>query len=371
MVELKDYVMNASILISLIYLSSFIHKHWFVHSSKVIKYILFCLLCIFAGWISMFYGIHMVTNSVIFDLRFVPIIITLFLLPNPIIVLIIAVGIGLSRLSYGLSAAAIVGLINVIVMGLAGIFLSRIIHKLSFLKKTTLIVIIINILNVVIISYLGVIPTSTYLASILPVALPLNILFSFLLVLIIKDLQSEFKYRMELQEKANKDPLTKLYNRRGFKRYYNQLILSEKNNIEQESITLAFIDIDKFKRINDQHGHLIGDLVLQEISRIIITHLRSSDIVTRYGGDEIVAILPNCSKTGAIQAFEKIRKLFEETPLEINERQIPITLSIGIATSPSISMRDLLEVADDAVYQAKREGRNRVICIDRYKKDSD
>lgn len=177
----------------------------------------------------------------------------------------------------------------------------------------------------------------------------------------VKDLKVEYINKLDLLNKANQDPLTKLYNRRAFMHYYHKLTSEHSDSFP---ISVAFIDLDHFKRVNDQYGHIVGDRVLQNISNLITDHLRSIDIIARYGGEEFVVILPKCNKEDAMTALQRIRKTIEKGRIQVNEHMLKVTISVGIATTSEVGSKLLLKAADDAVYLAKEKGRNMVVCTD-------
>ena len=120
------------------------------------------------------------------------------------------------------------------------------------------------------------------------------------------------------------------------------------------------IDLDHFKRLNDQHGHSAGDAVLREVARTIMASVRTTDIACRYGGEELLVLLPDCSLDEATQRAETLRSRIEQLSNVTNGQSV--TASLGVACSPETTAEpgELVAVADAALYQAKRLGRNRV-----------
>ena len=158
------------------------------------------------------------------------------------------------------------------------------------------------------------------------------------------------------------DPLTDIYNRR-------QLDSSLKNEINraarfQQSFSIALFDIDHFKMVNDTYGHQVGDMILKDVSAVIKSNSRNTDIVGRLGGDEFLVILPNTQMQGALTCVERVRLVVEKYGL-FRQKSYPkcqITLSIGLAEfNNSLDTPErLLNKADKALYQSKQKGKNRV-----------
>jgi diguanylate cyclase (GGDEF)-like protein len=161
---------------------------------------------------------------------------------------------------------------------------------------------------------------------------------------------------------ASTDPMTGLYNQRQL-----WLILDrelERARRYNHLCSLAMIDIDDFKNYNDRHGHLQGDEILKQAAEIFREQIRNSDIAARYGGEEFVVVMPETGKELAMLVGEKLRRAFAEFPFPSRETQPGglLTISIGIATFPrdAAGARELIDMADKALYQAKRAGKNRV-----------
>ncbi|MBU3013891.1 cache domain-containing protein [Poseidonibacter lekithochrous] len=172
-----------------------------------------------------------------------------------------------------------------------------------------------------------------------------------------------------LKEMTLRDPLTNLYNRRYFESIIDELMsLSIR---EEESLCLIMLDIDKFKNINDNYGHDIGDEVLKKLADNLLSRLRQSDVITRIGGEEFAIVFPKTSIDGAYKTSEKIRKAVEKLEIKIKENiLISFTVSIGIAIFDKNIDKDvhsILKRADIALYQAKDTGRNKVVVFNENK----
>jgi two-component system cell cycle response regulator len=166
-----------------------------------------------------------------------------------------------------------------------------------------------------------------------------------------------------LEQLAQTDPLTQLLNRRA---------LTERISAEMEralrydaTLALLMIDLDHFKKVNDNYGHLVGDDVLRDVGQLLLETIRGSDIVARYGGEEFLMLLPETDDTGAQAFAERIREAVQLHPFNggAGGTALALTTSIGVAVYPAArieSVEDLLARADAALYRAKADGRNRV-----------
>ncbi len=168
----------------------------------------------------------------------------------------------------------------------------------------------------------------------------------------------------QLRELATKDSLTGLYN-------HGLLIdLFEKELVKQvcnnENISFVMLDIDYFKRINDSYGHTTGDMVLREISSLLNKAVRCNDITARYGGEEFSIILVNTNLDETMQICERIRKTVEEHVFILDDLRISLTVSLGFyfkTPNDFRKLKDMIKLTDEALYQAKRNGRNRVEIV--------
>ena len=126
------------------------------------------------------------------------------------------------------------------------------------------------------------------------------------------------------------------------------------------------IDLDGFKPVNDKHGHLFGDRLLRAVAGEIARSLRISDVAARYGGDEFAVILPHTRPEGALRVCERIRRAVEQITLEAAADRVGVTASLGVADYPSDDVstaEDLIHAADEALYGAKRGGKNRYSAV--------
>ncbi len=168
----------------------------------------------------------------------------------------------------------------------------------------------------------------------------------------------------KLYEKAKHlstiDPLTDLFNMRYFLDF-SQLEFERCHRYER-TLSVAMVDIDHFKSVNDSYGHTTGDAVLSEIADRIQKSVRSVDVVARYGGEEFIILMPETNLNEAGWVAERVRQVVNESPMNVNEKNICVTLSVGVAEKSRATMQldDLIKAADKALYIAKANGRNRV-----------
>jgi diguanylate cyclase (GGDEF)-like protein len=176
--------------------------------------------------------------------------------------------------------------------------------------------------------------------------------------LILKEEQF-IKINEELKELAEKDFLSKLYNRRSFENISKELLYLAKR--ESTNTCLVMIDIDRFKNVNDTYGHQIGDYVLSSLSELMNQYKRASDVIARYGGEEFVILLPKTSREGAIIYSENLRKKIESSDIKIDNLTLNITVSMGLTLfKENESIYSAINRADEGLYLSKRNRRNQV-----------
>lgn len=176
-----------------------------------------------------------------------------------------------------------------------------------------------------------------------------------------------------LRKLVYKDPLTGLYNRRGFldegEKIFSTVRLAADKSVRRKSffiqdLALIFIDIDNFKKINDSFGHKTGDLVLKGVADVLIDSVRLSDLVGRWGGEEMLVLLVGASSSDAKKIAENLRQKLQESKIKAGSRVIKLTASLGVASiGRELNLENLIRKADEAMYQAKKLGKNRVVII--------
>ncbi|MBZ9611104.1 sensor domain-containing diguanylate cyclase [Rheinheimera maricola] len=209
---------------------------------------------------------------------------------------------------------------------------------------------------------------SRYMAqncSMLPLTAPDGM--SRYIVLLIEDATDAYVYQQQLQqsvvqlEQANRtDGLTGVFNRH----YWQQQLGYEIQRAQryQHPLSLLLFDLDKFKDLNDHYGHLGGDFVLIELSKVIASLLRDTDLLGRYGGEEFGIILPETGLTGAMQVANRICDKVAQHKMVFNQQGIKATVSIGVVSYTEQTVDELIQYADTALYSAKRQGRNRAVA---------
>ena len=159
------------------------------------------------------------------------------------------------------------------------------------------------------------------------------------------------------------DELTGMYNRRHFENTFEREFMRSKRY--GSKLSIAIIDIDLFKKINDTYGHLAGDYILSEVGFMISDNFRKTDMAFRYGGEEFVVILTETDANQAFIPLERLRKSIEENSFEKDGKNIKVTISIGISSDieGSDTTDEFFEKADKALYEAKNSGRNKTVIL--------
>jgi diguanylate cyclase (GGDEF)-like protein len=168
-------------------------------------------------------------------------------------------------------------------------------------------------------------------------------------------------FQRQMSESALRDGLTRAYN----KRYFSDRIESEFQYAIRHTtpLSLIFLDIDHFKKINDVHGHQAGDMVLAQLATLVMSMLGEDETFARYGGEEFAVVARGVDLEAAAALSERLRAAVEAHPFIFQGTAVPVTISVGVARAPASGMSgsgDLVARADEAMYAAKRGGRNRV-----------
>ncbi|MCI1477093.1 MAG: diguanylate cyclase [Clostridium beijerinckii] len=354
---LKLLFANAAMLISFLYLGSQMLNDEFIKSNSKIKVKLcFGILSGLSGCILIFYGINLTQNTII-DFRIIPVIIASIyggFIPTFISVFIIIL---FRLIFFEISFSSLITSANLFILLIIFTIISR--YKINFSKKYFLMTIV-NIISTII--WISLVLKDMNL--ILP-ALG-NFVISIIMVSTVVYYELNYisktnKMYKKLKVDSRKDFLTGLNNVRAFNGILDKTI---RNTLQKkENLSILMIDIDFFKHINDTYGHHSGDLVLKQLSKILIDSCRTFDVISRNGGEEFTAVLLDCNYKHAVDIAEKIRKNVECNTFKLdNNATAKITVSIGISSYPDITknINTLLSKADNALYLAKRTGRNKV-----------
>lgn len=257
-------------------------------------------------------------------------------------------------LAFGaVTTATVVAAVNTMLIAISVGFLFK--SKLSYWKKWIYSLVICNVLTslvfVINLREDSVMPVVIYIIMMSAGGWFAAYLFQFL---------SKAKAHFDKMEReATVDYLTGLNNHRTFDEKYNAALQSAAD--KKEYLSIALVDIDFFKKVNDQYGHSNGDTVLKQLGDVLIRTARSYDTVSRNGGEEFSVLMFDSPHDHALLNAEKIRYAVENYDFILNDgRIIRLTVSIGVATYPDTNRDDLIDQADDALYNAKSEGRNAV-----------
>lgn len=180
------------------------------------------------------------------------------------------------------------------------------------------------------------------------------------------ELQAELLAAREaLREQATKDFLTRIWNRSSILEILDRELARAAR--EERPVGIVLSDVDKFKSINDTHGHFAGDAVLTETARRMQSSIRAYDAIGRYGGEEFLIILPGCDEPCTFGQAERMRRYLRDDPMTLGDTMITVTASFGctsILPESSLSAEALIRTADEALYKAKADGRDRVVYLD-------
>jgi len=186
------------------------------------------------------------------------------------------------------------------------------------------------------------------------------LLFSSIIIifnLLSNNIKLEAQKREMLLKEANYDELTGLYNKKKFFEHARVIFENaERGNID---FALAMIDLDDFKLVNDQYGHMAGDHILKKTAQLIKNNIRKTDLAARFGGEEFCLVLTGVNKKAAYQKIEEIRKKIAEHNFIYQEEIINLTVSAGISLEIKDSIKSMIIKADKLLYKSKKEGKNR------------
>jgi diguanylate cyclase (GGDEF)-like protein len=171
----------------------------------------------------------------------------------------------------------------------------------------------------------------------------------------------EAEYHEEIYRLTIMDALTETHNKRYFIEFLDRELARSARY--SRPLSMLMVDIDRFKMINDEMGHLGGDFALRELAARIKGSIRKEELFARYGGEEFAIVLPEATRDGAVALSERLLAVVAQTPFLFEEKSFKVTVSIGVATTlgeTNVTPTELIRRADEMLYQAKRDGRNRV-----------
>jgi diguanylate cyclase (GGDEF)-like protein len=172
----------------------------------------------------------------------------------------------------------------------------------------------------------------------------------------------EAEYHEEIYRLTIVDGLTEIHNKRYLMEFLDRELARSIRH--HRPLALILFDLDHFKNVNDELGHLAGDYTLRELAACVKASVRREELFARYGGEEFAIVLPESSREGACVAAERIRALVENHPFEYEGKNYPVTISLGVGLTTGetpLSSQELIRLADEKMYQAKNEGRNQVV----------
>jgi diguanylate cyclase len=355
---IKQLFINSCILITFISIfHNFVKNKDAKYNSSIHFNILIGAFSGLLGILLMLFSVQ-VTPKIITDFRALPILLSALYGGTwpPIAASII---IGTFRILYfGVSETSIIAVIVILFMGIG----FSVIHLIKKQRKNKWVYSIIYTLIVNSIPMIILIKDSMLLLKVFTAYSVSTILMSYFIFKYTEYLRESVIMYRKLKNEATVDFLTGLNNVRQFDNVFNSVAQHAVRN--EEYLSLLFLDIDFFKKVNDTYGHSSGDVILKDLAHILQNTCRIYDIISRNGGEEFSVLLLDCPASHALEVAERIRKNVEAHKFYIsNKVSINIAISIGISTYPNLtnSTDNLLEHADTALYEAKRTGRNKVV----------
>lgn len=316
------------------------------------------------GFLLMSFSIQ-VNSETMVDLRFIPVMLIIMFIGIPQAI-ISATLIIMTRFLFGFTTSAIAAMVLMIILIIGFILIAKLDKTMNqptnSYKTSFFMIIFSNIVFSVIITYLvrDIEVLTSLISSYWIVSIVGGLISVFFVEYILKTQYLLVKYK----EDSTTDFLTGLNNVRQFDGIWNTLIGNA--TAKNEKLSLLMIDIDHFKNVNDTYGHPVGDKILVALGKVLTDTTRSFDVVSRNGGEEFSVILPDCPHQQALDIAERIRQAVEQHKFEVSSKEtIHITVSIGVATYPETvsDTIEIVDIADEGLYKAKRTGRNKVCAI--------
>lgn len=355
-------ITNASVMISFVFLQHYIYLRYVEGKSERFRTVYGILVHGFAGLLSMLFA-YKLENGAIVDTRIVPLLLMFIWSKRYLPWAPYATAALIVVLRYGIStgAGAFATLLNLIAIALiVGFINSRWLSKQPFRVRAWTITIVGSMINIIMAGLVGAMPMIDFMQQFAATVFIVHIVTMIAMVFTYRAIFREMRVHTELRETAETDFLTGLQNRRMLDRTMDeQLTVASRSDAE---LSVALIDIDHFKKVNDTYGHEAGDEVLQQVAQLIQSNVRSYDRVGRYGGEEFMIVFPHLGKQAAGEISERVRQAIETAEIVTSQGcRVHVTVSIGVATHKE-SRGDMLKTkADERLYQAKHRGRNRTV----------
>lgn len=355
----KELFINLSILVTLTLIGSqLLTKIGLSNQSSLKTKFGLGILGATAGVILMNFTIVIPPENLFIDMRTIPIIIT-SIYGSTMSTLVTGVILSIFRWIYGgMDISAILGVISIFSVSLSCIIISKLNLK-RHMKWSYMFIAITIITNIILTFRIDNKKTLIVVILLHTITLFIATVFTYILT---KQLEQNYHLIRRLEKKSSQDFLTGLRNARGFNIAFDRIV--KRVSEENERVSLLMIDIDYFKKVNDNYGHNIGDIVLKGLGQVIIDNIRETDITARIGGEEFCIIIPKSSSKYTVELAERIRTAVEKHDFFISEsKKINITVSVGCAIYPDTvgDIYKIKELADKNLYKAKRAGRNRVV----------
>ncbi|WP_064093958.1 diguanylate cyclase [Rossellomorea aquimaris] len=355
---ISDLIVNISLLMSFTFLwHQLFRKNRLTMNSPIWIKSVDGVLAGLLGIVLMHYSIT-VNELTILDLRHIPVILVAYyggFLPTIVSAIVITIG----RFFIAVNFSSYVALFMMLMISIGAGFIVRFIRISPWKKWTILLVysqMIFSIaLYIVVDDYSLVLDFAVF--HIISTLIGGYLTFYFVNY-IRKTSERYYKYK----ENSQRDSLTGLYNVRSFDRYYNDMISVART--EKETCAICLIDVDHFKQINDTHGHSAGDEVLKQLAKVLTGLTRSGDTLSRNGGEEFSLLLPDCSVEQAKEIATRVREaVYHHSFVLPDKKKIQLTVSIGVSVYNGGKEKhdSMFQQADDALYRAKRNGRN-IVC---------
>lgn len=323
---LKIFLGNTAILIAVAYLANLIYKHTISNATVGVKKVSWVILAIFAGWISTLFG-YRLDDHVIFDLRFVPLIISTLAYPRPIILILIGIGTGLTRLTFGMTEAAVAGMLNLFILGFICAALCYWVRRstLSIVNQGLIVILIVNVVNAVNIIVLGVIPVEEYIREIMPITFPAGLILSILFSLIIHDFQLGLLRNEQIQQ-ANEQ-----LSAQTEELHKNKLVLEERANqlmmaSQFKSEFLANMSHELRTPLNSIIN--LSQLIEENDDSLTETEIREYAAIIHRSGEELLMIISDILDLSKVEAGRL--DIINE---ELNVSEIPELVAMQFAVT--------------------------------------